>query len=200
MSDATTPGRNRPLTQELARRIGERKKEFFWIGVAMAAIGVLAIVFPVIATLTVEILIGWVLVLVGLVTLFSSFRVEGTGPFFGTLLLALLELGVGLYLLTHPAIGIVTLTLLLAALFLVEGAVQLSFAFEMRAEQSWLWMLFSGLVSIAVGLIIAAGLPGVSLFALGLVVGINFLSTGVAFMLLSQAVPDRAAGSTSARR
>lgn len=200
MSDATTPGRNQPLTQELARRIGERKTEFFWMGVIMAIIGVLAIIFPVIATLTVEILIGWALVLVGIVTLFSSFRVEGTGPFFGTLLLGLLELGVGLYLLTHPALGIVTLTLLLAALFLVEGAVQLSFAFEMRGEGSWIWMLLSALVSIAVGLIIAAGLPGISIFALGLVVGINFLSTGIAYILLSQSIPARAPGSSSARR
>src|SRR5690606_388204 len=107
-----------------------------------------------------------------------------------TVLVGLLELGIGLYLLMNPAAGIVTLTILLAALFLVEGAVQLSFAFEMRAQQSWIWMLFSGLVSIAVGLIIAAGLPGISLFALGLVVGINFLSTGIAFILLSQSLPE----------
>lgn len=190
MSDATTPSRDQPLTEALARRLAERKTEFFWIGVAMAVIGALAIFFPVIATLTVEIMIGWLLLLVGIVTVFSAFRLEGTGAFFGTVLVGLLELGIGLYLLMNPAAGIVTLTILLAALFLVEGAVQLSFAFEMRAQQSWIWMLFSGLVSIAVGLIIAAGLPGISLFALGLVVGINFLSTGIAFILLSQSLPE----------
>lgn len=193
MSDATTPSRNQPLTQELARRLAARKSEFFWIGVAMAVIGVLAIFFPVIATLAVEIMIGWLLLLVGIVTVFSAFRLEGTGAFFGTVLVGLLELGIGLYLLMNPAVGIVTLTILLAALFLVEGAVQLSFAFEMREQQSWLWMLLSGLVSIAVGLIIAAGLPGISLFALGLVVGINFLSTGIAFILLSQSLPEATA-------
>jgi uncharacterized membrane protein HdeD (DUF308 family) len=66
-------------------------------------------------------------------------------------------------------------------------------------------MLLSGLVSIAVGLIIAGGLPGISLVALGLVVGINFLSTGIAFILLSQSVPEGTAregsiaGSTSTK-
>ena len=205
MTDATTPTRVRPVNEELVRRIAERKTEFFWIGVAMAVIGALAIFFPAIATLTVEIMIGWLLLLFGLVTFFSSFRMEGTGPFFGTLLLSLLEMGLGVYLLTHPAVGIVTLTLLLAAIFLVEGAVQISFAFEMSREQSWIWMLLSGLVSIAVGLIIAGGLPGISLVALGLVVGINFLSTGIAFILLSQSIPEGTAregsiaGSTSTK-
>jgi len=190
MSDVSAPAPGQRLSGELARRIGERRREFFWIGIAISVIGVLALFFPVVATLTVELMIGWLLVLVGLVTLFSSFHVEGTGAFFGTLLLALLDIGVGLYLITHPGIGILTLTLLLAALFLVEGAVQLSFAFEMRDRQGWIWILLSGLVSIAVGLLIAGGMPGTSLFALGLVVGINFLSTGLAFIVLSQSLPE----------
>ncbi len=192
MSEAPIPRQDQQLTRELGHRIAERKTEFFWIGVALAVVGALAIFFPVVATLTVEIMIGWLLLLVGIVTAFSAFRLEGTGAFFGTVLVGLLELGIGLYLLTHPAAGIVTLTVLLAALFLVEGAVQLSFAFEMRERQSWLWMLLSGMISIAVGLIIAAGLPAISLFALGLVVGINFLSTGIAFIVMSRSVSELA--------
>src|SRR5690606_9955877 len=94
------------------------------------------------------------------------------------------------YLLMNPAAGIVTLTILLAALFLVEGAVQLSFAFEMRAQQSWIWMLFSRLVSIAVGLIIAAGLPGISLFALRLAAATNCVRSVIALILLPQSLPD----------
>jgi uncharacterized membrane protein HdeD (DUF308 family) len=43
----------------------------------------------------------------------------------------------------------------------------------------------SAIVSVAVGLLIAAGLPGTSLFALGLLVGVNFLSTGIALIMLS---------------
>jgi uncharacterized membrane protein HdeD (DUF308 family) len=188
MSDVSAPAPGR-ISEELARRIVERRQEFFWLGIAMSIIGLLAVFFPVFATLTVELMVGWLLIMVGLVTLFGSFRVEGTGAFFGTLLLALLYIGLGLYLITHPGIGVISLTLLLAALFLVEGAVQLSFAFEMRSRQGWFWILLSGLVSIAVGLLIAGGMPGTSLFALGLITGINFLSTGIAFIVLSQSVP-----------
>lgn len=183
MTDASAPASNQ---HDLAHRVENRRTEFFWLGIAMCVIGILAILFPVITTLTVEIMIGWLLLLAGIVSLGSSFSVEGTGAFFGTLLLSLLNIGLGLYFVTHPAVGMVVLTMVLAALFLVEGAVQLTFSFEMRRRGGWFWMLLSGLVSIAAGLLIAAGLPGTSLFALGLLVGIAFLSTGIAFILAPQ--------------
>lgn len=191
MSDATIPSSEQALSRDLARRIAAKRTEFLWLGIAMAVIGVLAIFFPVLTTLTVELMIGWVLVLAGLVHLFGSFNVEGTGAFFGTLLLSLLDLGIGVYLLTHPAMGMIVLTLLLAALFLVQGAVHISFSFDMRSGSGWGWVMLSGLVSIAAGLLIAGGLPGTSLFALGLLVGVTFLSTGIAFIVLSrQSVPE----------
>lgn len=198
MSDATRPVSDRELQQDLAERLASRRSEIFWIGVAMVVVGVLAILFPFLATLTLEVMIGSLLVLAGLVGLVSSFSVQGTGPFFGTLLLSLLNLGVGIYCITHPAVGIVVLTIVLAVLFLVEGAVQLAFSFDMRNRSGWGWMLLSGLVSIAVGLFIAAGLPGTSLFALGLLVGISFLSTGLAFIIISQqSVPAEATRTAS---
>jgi len=192
MTDASAPDRDQQLRQDLAQRIASRRTEFFWLGIAMAVIGILAIVFPFIATLSVEIMVGWLLLLVGIISIGGSFSVQGTGAFFGNLLLGLLYLGLGLYFLTHPGVGIIVLTMVLAALLMVEGAVQLAFSFEMRNRGGWFWMLLSGLVSIAAGLLIAAGLPGTSLFALGLLLGVSFLSTGISFIVLSQqAVPAR---------
>lgn len=189
MSDVSGPDLNQPLRNDLAQRIATRRTEFFWLGIAMVVIGVLAIFFPFIATLTVEVMIGWLLLLAGVVTIGSSFSIEGTGAFFGSLLLGLLYVGLGIYFLTHPGVGIVVLTIVLAALLMVEGAVQLAFSFEMRKQGGWFWMLLSGLVSIAAGILIAAGLPGTSLFALGLLVGVSFLSTGLSFIFISQAIP-----------
>ena len=117
--------------------------------------------------LTVEIFIGWVLLIAGVATVYGAFSVEGTGPFFGQLLLGLLKLALGIYLITHPGVGMVALTLLLAAVFMVDGAVQFAFAFDLRPKEGWGWMLLSAIVSVAVGLLIAAGLPGTSLIALG---------------------------------
>jgi uncharacterized membrane protein HdeD (DUF308 family) len=173
------------LRQDLFERLSTKKDAIYWTGVAMAVAGALALVFPVVTSFTVEIFIGWVLVIAGAATIYGAFSVEGTGPFFGQLLLGLLKLALGVYLLMHPGVGILALTLLLVAVFMVDGAVQFAFAFELRPKEGWGWVLLSAIVSVAVGLLIAAGLPGTSLIALGILVGVNFLSTGIALIMLS---------------
>jgi uncharacterized membrane protein HdeD (DUF308 family) len=173
------------LRQDLFERLSTKKDAIFWTGVAMTVAGILALVFPVVTSLTVEIFIGWVLVIAGVATVYGAFSVEGTGPFFGQLLLGLLKLALGIYLITHPGVGMLALTLLLVAVFMVDGAVQFAFAFDLRPKDGWGWMLLSAIVSVAVGLLIAAGLPGTSLIALGILVGVNFLSTGIALIMLS---------------
>ncbi len=199
MADATAPGHistSRPLANEMAEnmvaKLAGKRSHIFWAGLGLTLVGILALLFPVLTTLTVELMFGWILVFAGLITIYSAFSVEGTGPFFGELLLGLLKLGIGVYLLTHPGVGMVFLTLMLAAVFLVDGAVQMKFSFDMRPKEGWGWMLVSGLISVAAGLVIASGMPETSLFVLGLVVGINFLAMGISFMMLSGSLPKTA--------
>jgi uncharacterized membrane protein HdeD (DUF308 family) len=184
------------LRQDLFEKLSAKKDAIFWTGVGLSVAGVLALLFPVISSLTVEIFVGWVLVIAGAATVYGAFSVEGTRPFFGQLLLGLLKLALGVYLIMHPGVGMVALTLLLAAVFMVDGAVQFAFAFDLRPKEGWGWMLLSAIVSVAVGLLIAAGLPGTSLFTLGLLVGINFLSTGIALIMLSNRLAPATTAST----
>ncbi len=81
---------------------------------------------------------------------------------------------------------VVALTLLLAAVFIIDGAVQIAMAFELRPFDGWVWMLLAGLISIGVGLLIAAELPTFSLVAVGIYIGISFLSTGIARIAISR--------------
>jgi uncharacterized membrane protein HdeD (DUF308 family) len=173
------------LRQDLFETLAAKKDAIFWTGVALSVAGFLSLVFPVVTSLTVEIFIGWVLLIAGIATVYGAFSVEGTGPFFGQLVLGLLKLALGIYLISHPGVGMLALTLLLVAVFMIDGAVQFAFAFDLRPKEGWGWDLLSAIVSVAVGLLIAAGLPGTSLIALGLLVGVNFLSTGIALIMLS---------------
>ena len=181
------------LSAEMRRalfvRLAGSRKQILWTGIAMAAVGVLAIMFPVISTLSVEIMVGWLLLLAGVVTIFGAFHIHGTGPFFGQLLMGLLNAALGIYLLAHPAVGMVALTLILAVLFMVDGAWQIGFGLEVRPGHGWGWVVFSGVIGVATGLVIAAGLPGASLFVIGLLVGLNFLTTGLALTLLARSLP-----------
>jgi uncharacterized membrane protein HdeD (DUF308 family) len=98
-------------------------------------------------------------------------------------------LALGIYLITHPTVSIVALTIMLAAIFMVDGAAQLVLAFDVRPRDGWFWLLISGLVGIGVGLLIAAELPGSSRIAIGILVGIKFLVTGIAYIIFSRSLP-----------
>jgi uncharacterized membrane protein HdeD (DUF308 family) len=158
----------------------------FWVGLALIAIGVLAIVFPSVSATVTTVIIGWVFILAGGVLLFGGMQLHGAGPFFGAFLFALLTFAAGVWLIANPASGMIALTILLAVLFLVNGAAELVLALELRPSYGWRWMLVSALVSMGLGIILAAGLPGTAAFFIGLVVGINFLTSGVAFVLVSR--------------
>jgi uncharacterized membrane protein HdeD (DUF308 family) len=93
----------------------------------------------------------------------------------------------GAYLAFFPLTGIITLTILLAALFIVEGGLEISMALRVRPHEGWGWLLLSGLVAVAVGLLIAFGLPSSAAWAIGLLAGINLISTGWGFLFLALA-------------
>lgn len=167
-------------------RVRNSSRHFFWIGLALTSLGIVAIVFPMISTIVATVLVGWLLFASGLFILLGSFVIRGTGPFFGALLLSLLSLVAGAFLLSNPGAGALVLTLLLALLFMIEGAFEIVLAIEMRPLAVWIYMLLAALASILLGLLIAIGLPVASAVVLGLLMGLNFLSTGIGYLLLSR--------------
>lgn len=170
----------------LHTRLRASSRHLFWLGLALTIVGIVAIVFPVVSTLATALFVGWMLLLAGIFLFVGSFTIHGTGPFFGALLIALLTLAAGVFLLFNPLAGAVALTVILGVVFLIQGAFELTLAFEMRPHRAWVWMLLSGLASVVLGLIIAFGLPAISLIALGIVIGINFLSTGLGYIFASR--------------
>lgn len=167
-------------------RLRASSRHLFWLGLALTLVGIAAIVFPVVSTLAAALFAGWMLLLAGIFLFVGSFTIHGTGPFFGALLISLLMAAAGVFLLFNPLAGAVALTLILAVVFLIQGAFELTLAFEMRPHRAWIWMLLSGLASAMLGLIIALGLPGISLIALGILLGINFLTTGLGYIFASR--------------
>ena len=91
------------------------------------------------------------------------------------------------FLLFHPLAGAVVLTLIVGVIFMLQGASELVFALEIRPRGGWVGMLVSGIASIAVALIIVAGWPGISIVVLGVLLGVNFLTTGFGYIAASRA-------------
>jgi uncharacterized membrane protein HdeD (DUF308 family) len=179
MTDAPFPEKFFNGKVETASRL------LFWVGLAMTVLGIAAVVFPIVSTLVATLMVGWMLLFFGIILLVGSFSIHGAGPFFGALVAALLAIAAGVFLLVNPGAGAEVLTLVVAVLFTLQGAFEIAFAFDMRRFRGWGWLLTSGIIGVALAVLIAATWPGISLVVLGILFGVNFASTGIAYMLIS---------------
>ena len=169
-------------------RLRRSASALLWIGLAMVVIGIAALVFPMISTLVATIFVGWVFLIAGGCQFLGSFSIHGTGPFFGALLFSLLSIAAGVFLVFNPFAGEVALTLVVGVLFVFQGTSEIAFALEMRPLPSWIGVLISGIASIVLAVLIAAGWPAISLIGLGILLGVNFVSTGLAYIFVSRAL------------
>ncbi len=160
---------------------------FLTLGIILVLAGVAAIAFPLFSTIATKIALGWIFLLSGALLVIHAFSIQQWPGFLLSLVVGLLYLVAGGWLAFLPFAGIVTLTLLLAALFLAEGVLEVVMAVRVRPHEGWGWLLLSGLIAVAVGVLIAAELPSSAAWAIGLLTGVNLLSTGVSFVVLALA-------------
>jgi uncharacterized membrane protein HdeD (DUF308 family) len=160
-------------------------------GAVLIALGAVAILLPMAAALALELLLGWVLLVGGVALGIQAFRTSLQTQFWWQLGIGVLNGLVGLLLLLNPMQGILTLTVVLAVLFLLEGVLKLALVLPLRTVRGWGWLLASGVLPLLMGVVILAGLPTTAAWALGLLVGINLLVTGFVLLSVSRAVnPD----------
>ena len=157
-------------------------------GVLLIVTGVLAIGAPFLAAVAVTALIGWLIVFAGIVHLAIAFHSHGAGSVIWKLLVGLAYVCFGLYVIMHPVLGVASLTLILASLFLIEGILQVILFFKMRSLQGSSWMLIDGVITLLLGLLIYVQWPSSSAWAIGTLVGISMIMSGVSRVMLSLAV------------
>jgi uncharacterized membrane protein HdeD (DUF308 family) len=104
------------------------------------------------------------------------------------LLVGLAYIFIGGYLLTHPLLGVASLTLLLASLFLIEGVLDIVLYAKLRPARGAVWLLFDGLVTLLLSLLIGVHWPSSSAWAIGTLVGVSMIMSGVARVMMSSAV------------
>lgn len=168
----------------VTRIVRDHWKLFLIEGIILVILGLLAVAVPMIAGLAVTILFGWLFLISGIVGLYSTFAMRQAPGFWWSLLSGVLAVVVGGWLLVQPELGLVSLTYLLIAFFIIEGVATIMFALEHRAALSgrWAWMLVSGIVDLFLAAVILAGLPGAVAWALGLIVGINMVFGGASMI------------------
>jgi uncharacterized membrane protein HdeD (DUF308 family) len=183
----SAPSDEARLGRALAGALRAHWRLFLAEGIALVVLGLLAVMAPAIASVAATVFFGWILMLSGVAGLITTLRGREVPGFGWSLLSALVGIVAGLLLLIFPVQGALSLTAVLIAFLWVEGLVTIMYALEHRAAPSgrWHWMLASGILDVALGLLILLGLPAAALWALGLIVGINLLFGGWALILMA---------------
>ena len=157
-------------------------------GILLVVFGILAIGSPVLASVAVSALIAWLIILAGVVHLILAFQMHRGGSKFWKILVGLAYLFFGIYVLIHPVLGVASLTLLLASLFVIEGILDIVLFFQMRSMRGAGWVLGDGMITLLLGLLIYLQWPSSSIWAIGTLVGVSMIISGISRVMFSLAV------------
>ena len=165
----------------------EINKKRGWVialGVLMILVGMVAVAMPFLASVAATLLFGWIFVVGGIIQLAHTFQTRKAGQFIGKFLLGLLYILAGLIVLFYPLKGLLTLTLVLGLTIFVQSALQVIMAFQLRPDPRWIWMLFSGIFGIILGIFIWSKWPQDASWLLGLWIGLNLTFDGLGIVML----------------
>ena len=174
----------------MASAVESRNMGSSWWWMALLAVvsivgGFMALANPFAASVAATLLAGWFFAILGVIQIVQAFRVTDWSGFLWALAFGVLTLIVGGVLLFDPLAGMVSLTVLVAVLFLVTGIAKTMFAFSLRPVSGWGWVLVSGLVSLLLGVMILANFPWSAQAVLGILLGVELLSNGVLFLFVA---------------
>lgn len=162
-------------------------KNWSWFliwGIVLFCLGLAAIGAAVFTTLLSVIFLGGLFVFGGVIIIIDSFHYwRGQGKaFFMNLFMGLLYFAFGLMLIVNPLVGAASLTLLLSVLFVLLGIARVVYALSMRFPH-WGWVLLSGILTLALGVLVMIGWPASSLYIIGLFIGIDLVFGGWAYIM-----------------
>jgi len=176
------------MATTIARDVRESTTWSIVLSVLMMVSGVLAVLIPPIAGLAVTLGFGWLLIFAGALHLGFAWRGDRAASVIGELLLALLYGAVGFYTLGRPVAGLASLTLVVALYLVAKGLLEGTIAFKLRPLPGSGWLLFDGVLTLAIAVMIGAAWPASTAWAVGVLVGVALFTSGLARLMVSVAV------------
>jgi uncharacterized membrane protein HdeD (DUF308 family) len=155
------------------------------LSVLMIVAGVLAIVIPLVGGLAITVLVGWLLVLSGLMHFVYAWHTRGTGAIIWEILVGIAYAFVGGWVLYHPLLGMVGLTLALAIYLFAESVLEFVLGFQLRPRPGSGWLFVDGVITLILAVMIWRDWPFSTAWALGILVGVSMLFSGISRLMLS---------------
>jgi len=148
------------------------------VGILVVVAGILALLSPLVAGLSIAIAVGVLIIASGVSRLFLAFKMGSFGHGLLVFLLGLLSIVIGGYMVSRPEMALATLTLVLAVYFFAHGIFEIVWAFRLRPIKGWGWTLFSGIAGLVLGIMIWRQFPVSGLWAVGTLAGVHLIFGG----------------------
>lgn len=158
------------------------------VGIVMLVCGFLAIGSPLAAGLSVTLFVGVMLIVGGIAQCFLAFQAGAFGKGLLIFIMGALTAVAGFYLLNQPIAGLASITIFLAAYFVVTGIVELVSAFQIRPAEGWGLMLFNGIVTLLLGIMIWRQFPVSGAWAVGILFGVKMILSGWSLIFIGRGV------------
>ncbi len=161
--------------------LDEAKKNsglLIFLGVLTVILGVLAIGTPFIAGVAVSVWVGILVGAAGVLRIVHAVKSGQWGVGIWGTIVGVLMVFAGIILFARPAVGVMSLTILLAIYLVVEGLSEIFVAFKMKPDRGWGWMLFGGFIAFILGVMIWRQFPMSGAWAIGTLFGIHVMITG----------------------
>ena len=157
---------------------------YMFQGIVMVILGCLAVAYPAFSTVAVDIYVGWLFLIGGIIGLVAMFSARNVAGVLWALVTAALSLIAGVLLIWRPVEGAASLTIVLTAFFIAEGVFQIAASLSYRnvIRDSWGWLLASGIADLVLAAVIIWGWPSSSAWTLGVLVGVSLITSGVALV------------------
>ena len=154
----------------------------------MAGAGVLAIASPLLAGVFVTRLVGWLLLFSGVLHFVYAFRGGGVSAVLWEILVGVVYAAVGIWLLANTAVGLATLTFVIALYLFVEAILEFAESYMLRYESGSGWLVFDGIIKLLLAFIIWGSWPNSKLWTIGTLVGVSMFFSGISRLIMSSGV------------
>lgn len=174
---------NSSVKQQLADNIRQNKTIYRINGFIFLFLGVLCLLVPMVAAEVLNFLIGGLLLVTALIQFTISHITKRHWSYY---IGSTLYLIAGLLLIARPHEGVMALAAIVGIFMLLQGCSQIFTASLYAPFPGWQWVLFSGLVSLALAGIIYSGWPDTGVWLLGIMLGVNFVIFGLSMIMLTR--------------
>lgn len=163
-------------------------RSFGWsitLSIILILAGIAAILLPPVMGVGVTLFIGWLLIISAITHFVFAWKSHTAGSILWEALVGVVYLVAGVYLIVHPLVGLISLTLVLAIYLLVEGIFEIILAFMVVRGRGWI--IFDGILTLILAFLIWRTWPSSSVWVIGTLVGISMLFSGFSRLMYSVA-------------